>query len=379
MLFAALFLSACGSGDNAATAKTTAKGVISGFGSLHVNGIQYATDGATVTMDGMPATVHDLKVGMVVTVTGKVNDDHTAGSATRIDFSDLLQGPVSAIDPAAGTITIYGQTIRVDNDTFFTHFSGLAALNAGDIVEVSGIVDCFGVIWATHLGKKAPDAELEIKGEIVGHVGATTFSLEVAPNAPPVTVIFPTYHELTIAEGASVKVTTTRAGIAGPIVIATGVTPWADAPLASGDKLEMGGYVTHFSGADNFRINGIAVNAAGLAAARTLQVGTRVEVAGTMSNGLLLASAIEKGEKSDVALEGEVFSVAPGTLTFSLRGRRVIVNERTAFRDDSSSHDRNFNLEGVSGIKMGDYVEIAGHLDGDSFLASKVVRKDGSA
>src|SRR5512143_3826131 len=98
-LFAALTMTACGGSGTAGNAQTTAKGVISGFGSLHVNGVQYATNNATVTMDGVPATVNDLQVGMVVTVKGNINDDRTAGAATAIEFSDLFQGPVSAVDP----------------------------------------------------------------------------------------------------------------------------------------------------------------------------------------------------------------------------------------------------------------------------------------
>lgn len=375
-LFAALTMTACGGSGTAGNVQTTAKGVISGFGSLHVNGVQYATDNATVTMDGVPATVNDLQVGMVVTVKGNINDDRTAGAATAIEFSDLFQGPVSAVDPVANTVTVFGQTIRVDNATFYGHVSGPAALNVGDIVEVSGIPDDTGAIRATHLDKKTLVDEIEIKGQVTGPVGATSFTMQVARNAPHVTVIFPTHLDLLIKEGSYVEVTSTVAGVAGTIVTATSVSRVDGFPTASVERLEMEGYISAFNGTHDVMVNGIPVNASGLAAARSLAVGMKVVVGGTMSNGLLLATSIEEVHESDAMMEGEAFNVAPGTLTFNLLGRTVIVNDRTSFRDDSSGHLRNFCLVGESGVKEGDYLEVSGHLDGYSFLAAKVVRKD---
>lgn len=375
VLFAALAMVSCG-GQDADEPKTTAKGVISGFGSMHVNGIQYATDTATVTMDGIPATVNDLQVGMVVTVKGTINADRTAGVATAIEFCDLLQGPVTAIDPAAGTITIFGQTIRVDKETFYAHFSGLAALNVGDIVEVSGFPDGAGALMATYLDKKTPLDESEFKGQVTGPVRATAFTVLIARNSPPVTVISASAIDPLIKEGSSVEVISASAGSTGATVTATGVRRWELLPISNGERVEMEGYITESKGAHGFQINGIPVTAGGFTAAKDLTAGRKVTVSGTKSNGLLLATTIEKEQRSDVTLGGEVYSVAPGTLTLNLQGCTVFVKERTAFRDDSSRHDRNFGLEGVSGVKTGDYLEVSGELGGNNIIATKIVRKN---
>lgn len=376
VLFAALAMVSCGDKDTAEPAKTTAKGVISGFGNMHVNGIQYATDTATVTMDGVPATINNLQVGMVVTVKGTINADRTAGVATAIEFCDLLQGPVSAIDPEAGTITIFGQTIRVDKETFYAHFSGLAALNVGDIVEVSGFPDGAGAIMATYLDKKTPLAESELKGQVTGPVAAKAFTVQIVRNSPPVKVSSSSAIDPLIKVGSWVAVTIASAGSGGATVTATGVRRRELLPIANGERVEMEGYITELKGVHGFQVNEITVTAGGVAAAKGLTAGGKVTVSGTMSNGLLLATTIEKEQKSDVTLGGEVYRVAPGTLTLNLQGCTVFVNERTAFRDDSSRHDRNFGLEGVSGVKAGDYLEVSGELGGNNIIATKIVRKN---
>ncbi len=66
----------------------TSSGSISAFGSIFVNGVEYETNGAMITVDGDSATEADLGLGMVVLVIGTVNDDGVTGTAEQVIFDD---------------------------------------------------------------------------------------------------------------------------------------------------------------------------------------------------------------------------------------------------------------------------------------------------
>lgn len=144
------------------------KGVITGFGSVFVNGVEYETTGSSVSMDGSSASESDLRLGMVVTVNGTSNG--ITGSATSIDFKDNLEGVVCGIDPANNTMNVMGQTVMVDALTHYDDITGLSALSAGNIVEVSGLPDSSGIIRATYVEFVSPSlvagTEMEIKGTV---------------------------------------------------------------------------------------------------------------------------------------------------------------------------------------------------------------------
>ena len=142
---ATVILAACGGGGgNAANTGTTptaaapaaAKGQITAFGSVVVNGVRYDTDNAQFNVNKAAGTQGDLFVGQQVVVKGTNNGDGT-GVADQVIFDADLEGPVSAIDSANNRFTVLGQTVIVSGDTVFegTSFSTLAV---DDIVEVSG-------------------------------------------------------------------------------------------------------------------------------------------------------------------------------------------------------------------------------------------------
>ncbi len=95
----------------------TATGAITGFGSVHVNGVHYVTTGATITIDDNPGTESDLRVGQVVRIEGRIEQDGINGTATRVIFDDEVEGPVQSIDLAdfaAGRARPHGPGQRAD-------------------------------------------------------------------------------------------------------------------------------------------------------------------------------------------------------------------------------------------------------------------------
>jgi len=185
---------ACGGGGGptptAGGTGLTATGVITGFGSIWVGGVEYETDGARIIANGddlgalsQSELERALKVGMKVKVRGERNSDGVSGTAYEVEYDDELKGPVASVtDNGDGTkdLEILGQRAVVsqggtnfddDDDADF----GFDALAAGQVVEASGFWKTDGggneYLDVTHIELKAPDMasygeEIEIKGEI---------------------------------------------------------------------------------------------------------------------------------------------------------------------------------------------------------------------
>ena len=102
--FAAVMVAACGGGGGGGGGEdpsggidrggsTLAQGPINGFGSVVVNGVHYATSGATITIDDQPGAESDLRVGQVVRVEGTVDAGGTTGTA-RTGSGEIISSSV---------------------------------------------------------------------------------------------------------------------------------------------------------------------------------------------------------------------------------------------------------------------------------------------
>lgn len=186
ILFAATGLSlvGCGGGSNA-TPNTTV-GTITSFGSVFVNGCEYDTDSASITVDGQPGDESDLSVGDVVEISGPSNC--VTGTADSIRYADELEGIVdsNAVTNGAGTMVVMGQNVTVNDLTIFEDETGtiatVDAVAAGNVVEISGFGIGTGDIVASRIEVKAathtPGNEIEVKG-VVSNLdsNATTFTI----------------------------------------------------------------------------------------------------------------------------------------------------------------------------------------------------------
>ena len=149
----------------------TAHGVITGLGGITINDVRYATNAATVTVNGQPGTLSDLRQGQIVTVSGTINSDGQSGTANSILFDANLIGPVENLDAANGRLTVMGQTVRSDADTLFG--AGIdpltyAGLSIGSIVQVSGYGDAAGAIRATRIEPDTASTDLLLIGKVAG-------------------------------------------------------------------------------------------------------------------------------------------------------------------------------------------------------------------
>lgn len=119
-------------------------GVVTGFGSLCVNGYEVELDErSVVTLEGRPATEADIHLGQLVVIEA----DQTEGKlrAASVDVRLAAMGPVSAVSADGRTLTMLGQTVRLSN------IAGEAAekVGPGDWVAVSGLRDANAVIEGT--------------------------------------------------------------------------------------------------------------------------------------------------------------------------------------------------------------------------------------
>jgi hypothetical protein len=375
-----LVLSACGGGSGGgfvpATSTATpvvSQGVVTAKGSVFVNGIEFSTIGASITIDDSPNRPEiELKEGMTVKIRGTSDDATKKGTAIQIEARDALEGQIQAIDNARHTITVMGQTVRVednvtrlnDDNTIKTFTAAGFALN--DHVEVHGSADdpAVGGIRATRVAKKTT-GEFESKGFITG-LSATSFGLSPTPGgASALTVNFSAGQLPTGAtNGSMVQVKSSAAPAAGAVTAS--LIKLEDRLGATGEKVETEGVVT--SGTlVSFVVNGqqVVTSSATLyegGLSSDFAVGVKLEAEGPLNaNGEIAATKIIF--RSNIKIEADASSVSANGLT--VLGKAVTIDSFT--RVDNGP------------IINGSHVEVRASLDRNGNLkASRIIVQSAS-
>ncbi|BDB13464.1 DUF5666 domain-containing protein [Acidithiobacillus ferrooxidans] len=120
----------------------TALGVIQRFGSIYVNGQEYAlTPQTRYSIDGAAGTAKDLHLGDRVTVQAAA-DGRAIAQEVRVEHAVI--GRVTEVDAAKRQLAILGETIQAGKRTPITmHDSDqslpFTALKVGDVVSISGL------------------------------------------------------------------------------------------------------------------------------------------------------------------------------------------------------------------------------------------------
>ena len=402
-------LTACGGGSggsdstNSSTGtsgNTITSGVVTGFGSIFVDGVEFETDSSSFSLDDGddgPENEDGLAVGMVVTVTGTVNADGITGTAEHIEFDDELEGIVNASNVGAdgtGTMTIMGQTVVISTTTIFESdvagISGTDLVVAGNIVEVSGFSSGDGTVYATRLEVKLAahsGEEIELKG-IITNLTDTTFDLG------GLTVDFSTamfddhIPDSTLSEGLYVEVKSIAGFVDGDL-IASEIELEDDGDMDldgdDGDEIELNGIVTAVNSDTAFEIGGHRIIITKSTEfehgnAGDISIGISLEVEGELNAaGELLADEIELKLHDDIEMEGNLEEVnnPPGTVT--LLGETILITTSTLLldeRDEGGLVPEHFF--GLDYLSSGDYVEIDAYLEPDSgkLVAIKLERDD---
>ncbi len=350
-----LLVTACGGSSSSAkeNGKQVTRGVIDGFGSVIVNGVHFNSDRTQFTVDDRAGIQADLRVGQVVTIVG--NHNGAEGVAAEIIYDVSVEGTVTAVDSASGTLTVLGQTVVTDTMTIFEGLD-LATLSAGQRVEVSGYSAGEGRIIASFIA--ADDADQspeELTGVVAGLDSSAQTFLIGSQLISYASVASLDLDGATLSDGMQVEVEGT---LDGDVLVASEIEA-EDSDFEEDTELEMSGAVTAVDADNNqFVLNGMTVRFDSETEfddgdQSALQAGVMVEVEGVVgTDGVLQAEEIEFEEAPEIELEGVVQATTENTLT--VMGITINADLRTRVRDDRDD-EVYFNL---SMLQPGDHVEL---------------------
>jgi hypothetical protein len=388
-LYAAMFstmigLAACsgGSGSSNTSASSNATGRITGFGSVFVNGVEYETAGANITIDGAAATENDLAVGMLVNVDGTASGAN--GSALSISFVDNVEGVVTQT-VAGGGLVVMGYNITADTQTNLDGLTDIAGLVVGDVVEISGYPDASGGILATYIelnGTYTPGNEIEVKGVVSGlDLTTTTFMI----GSMTVDYSSATSVDAGLADGAYVEVKGDSAPTAGTFMATSVEAEQHGVSGDDGDELDAEGLITDIAGdGSTISVNGQMFTVPAGFDLSAFAVGDKVEVEVTVSGTDLVLSEIDN-ESHDVdnveKIEVKATATATDTVanTLSIAGLTISVDPNTTLMiDHSATPEHFFNLGSITAAN--DLVKVEAIPDGSGgYLATKIERIDGTS
>ncbi|HEX5684839.1 MAG TPA: DUF5666 domain-containing protein [Ideonella sp.] len=376
----AALLQACGGveGQGTGSAAAYSEGPITGYGSIIVNGVHFDESRADISDDeGHPLTPDDLKLGMTVRVDAGAIDQGTA-VATAVQVGSDLIGPVTSNDLLAHNLGLLGQTVRVTASTVFDDAltGGQAAVTLGSTLQVFAILDpVSGVYAAQRIELKAAPSAYKLRGVVsqldkVQHtfrVGGASFSYAqgIAP--------------ADLANGQTVRLQLQTQVDGNGRWVVTRFDDGRSRP-AEGSEAEIESVIATFTSNASFTMSGLTVNAASARiepAGATLAAGLRVEVEGTISAGVLVATKVEvKGSGDDggdddggrdLELGGRITQLDTLAKTFVLR-EQVVAYAGAQFDDNRSEADLANDKE----------VEVRGRLsaDGTVVLAERIKIED---
>ena len=371
-MLAAVGLSACGGGDGGGSGSGGVAGVgvggtgsftvgrVSGFGSIIVNRVRFDDSKAQLLdTDGNPTTRDQLKLGMVVAVSGTPITAGSAGAlstatANSVRFGSELEGPISST--SAGTLVVLGQTVRIDASTILdlAPRNGFSSLNLNDVVEVYGFVNPeTNEMIATRIELEDDADDFKIQGK-VSALNTTTRQFQIGSlqigyaNTPDLPA------NLTNGQLVRVKLATVRNGSLWSATrlqtVASQVSDVSDV-----NEAEIEGLVTAFTSATSFSVNGIPVDARN---ARfedgPVALNRRVEVEGRIENGVLIAREVEidtdDQDADEFELTGSISALDTVNKQFVVRGVTVSYSGTVRFEDGNEAMLANGRMVEVEGI-----------------------------
>lgn len=394
-------LSACGGGDSqtevanndtpdtappteqSPSSSTVIEGVVTGFGSVYVNGKRYVSDSAAFTISGESgAQESGLKMGMVVRVMANQTDDGSDPQATEIVYEETLQGSVSAIDNANSQFTVLGQNVYFDDLTEFDE-TDAQSLTVGDMVEVSGYATEDG-FYATFVKLETEDTDVKLAGEISSlNTDEKTFLI----GQQLIDYSQATFEEMVVedlTDGLVVKVEGTLTSETSAVLTATEIEGESDdqpRDMSDIEDVDIAGVVTSYDeAAGTFKVNRYDF---ALDEETDFEDGTRedftqniwVNIEGSLVEDKWVAEKVEfKKRDSNTKTEGTVTSVDADAQTFVVNGITFVADDDTQYEDESELEERRFTFDD---ILVNDLLKIASvETDDGTVMALKVKRID---
>lgn len=153
-------------------------GTITGFASICVNGVEvhYGND-VPVRENGLAASLERLAVGQVVAL-----EAGTSGrglEARSITIVHALEGPVSSLPDASGSMQVMGQTVLIAADARVP-----SRLRPGEPVRVSGLRNARGEVVATRIDRAPGLSDASAVGLVreSGRLDGLQLAGQIVPN-----------------------------------------------------------------------------------------------------------------------------------------------------------------------------------------------------
>ena len=353
-------MAACGSAIVSAGISGTGivVGVLTGFGSIFVNGVEYEIDTAQFDIDGQRdfANANEaqrlLAVGMVVRLEATDNGDGT-GTAVRVVYDDSVEGPIQTDpepfnnDPKRLQFTVLGKTIVVDQfETTFEN-SAFEQLAMNQVVEVSGFIDANGSILATRIEGKGDlvpgQTQVELRGAVASLSG-NQFMLGARTIVVDDNTRYEDMQAADLVDGMQVEVKGTYRND-GSILAdrIEGEQDDREEIPSSESEVELQGVVYSFISASQFFVNGVQVDASGLSQTEqsALQDGVELEIKGHMENSVLIAEKVEfRGAEAE--MKARIVAADSGSSTVNIdfgngETRSFGVTAESLLKDDRNS------------------------------------------
>lgn len=353
----ALVLQACGSSDtftsglSNTSASQITNGVVTGFGSVVVDGVEIEDSQSKIHTELADGSTKNstLQLGQRVRVShGK------DGSASKITIDAAVIGTVSTVNTNAKTLTVAAQVVRVNTtDTALpiTYFGGsynaLADINTGDVVEVHGSPVLNGTtgkyeVQATRIHKQTGVTGFRVMGTVASlNTTAKTFALNGLTVNYASAALRP--NGTTLTNGQSVVAfANTNNALTGTTLTTSQVKIYTSDETISDTRstAQVSGVVSNYNaGVGWFTLQGLTINVGNVTptpANSTIANNAYVVVTGTVNTqGTIDATTIKVRQASvesdfaSVKLIGPISSFDDATKTMVVRNVVVDFDEAT--------------------------------------------------
>ena len=275
-----LVLQACGggggnSGDkpventNPTPSPQIAAGVVTGFGSVFVDGVEIEDAKASVVTEDKDGNASNsvLQMGQNIRV-----EHDGKGTASRVTVDAAIIGAVSAVNSGTQSLTVAAQKVSVNADAnagpltvWAGGYRSIADVQSGDLVQVHGspVYDSVSKTYqlvATRIQKTAGIASLKINGKISSlDATAKTFTLNNLTISYASARLRPS--SATLSNDAPVTVFAPLSALVGSTLSASNITlNRLHNTAATASQAQIGGAISRYdSAAGSFEVQGVKV------------------------------------------------------------------------------------------------------------------------